>query len=223
MAPPSSDIGPILCLVVDRQAARHSPLQVVGEAVSGGVDWLQIRARELDGVALLDFARDLAGRAREAAVAGGRPLTVIVNRRLDISLALGQAGAHLGFDAVDPVDARELLGPALPIGVSAHGASEVESAARAGADYAHLAPIFDPLSKARERPALGPRALGEAARQGIPVLAQGGIDAERCRNVIEAGASGVAVTGAISHAERPGEAARSLRRALDAAWGQRAR
>lgn len=155
---------------------------------------------------------------------------LLVNRRLDIALAAGADGVHLGFDAVEPGAARRLLGPETPseglaarslgpralVGVSCHSPEEVERAAAAGADYAHLAPIFDPFSKARERPALGLEALARAARAGIPVLAQGGIDPARARAALAAGAAGVAVTGAILAAPDPRAATTALRRALGA-------
>jgi len=134
-----------------------------------------------------------------------------------------RVGVHLGFDAPPLTRAREafaaLAGAPGPIGVAAHAPGEVAAAAAAGADYAHLAPIFDPLSKPRERPALGVEALGEAARRraGFRVLAQGGIDAAGAALALRAGARGVAVTGAILSAADPGAAAAALRATLDAA------
>jgi len=174
------------------------------------------------------------GGAR-APAPGGSTARVLVNRRLDVALVAGADGVHLGFDAVPPEAARRLLGPETPsdgrgadrragaalrpgtlVGVSCHSPAEVERAAAAGADYAHLAPIFDPFSKDRERPALGLEALARAARAGIPVLAQGGIDAARARAALAAGAAGVAVTGAVLGAADPRAAAAELRRALGA-------
>lgn len=187
------------------------------QAVAAGVDWVQIRERALEGRALLVHAEAVAAAARRGAAARGGPVRILVNRRADVALALGADGVHLGYDAVSPTAARRLLGPGRPIGVSAHAAPEVVAAARAGADYAHLAPIFPPRSKPPARPALGPALLAAAAAAGIAVLAQGGIDPERARSALAAGAAGVAVTGAILLAERPGHAAAALRAALDAA------
>ena len=93
---------------------------------------------------------------------------------------------------------------------------ELEGAAGASLSYAHLAPIFPPLSKAQSRSPLGLAALREAARHGVPVLAQGGIEAENARSCIEAGAAGVAVTGSILSADDPAAATAALRKALDA-------
>lgn len=202
---------PVLCLVVDRAVSRWPLVDAVRVAAESGVDWLQLRERGLEGAAWLDWAATLAETARAANPA----VRIIVNRRLDVALAIGADGAHLGFDAASPADASKLLGADALVGVSAHDTAEVRAAAKAGAGYVHLAPIFDPRSKPASRPALGLDPLAEACRQGIAVLAQGGIDAPRCAPVIAAGATGVAVTGTILLAQRPDEAATALRKSLD--------
>jgi thiamine-phosphate pyrophosphorylase len=197
--------------VLDRAAARHPLAEAVESAVVAGVDWVQLRERELEGGDWLEWAD-----AMSAAVRRGDPAAkVIVNRRLDVALAIGADGVHLGFDAPAVEDARALLGPDALIGVSAHACEELAPALSAGASYAHLAPIFDPRSKPASRPALGLQALGDAAEHGLPILAQGGIDPERCDDVLRAGAVGVAVTGAVLMADDSSRAAAELRRALD--------
>ena len=178
---------------------------------------MQLRERQLAGRALLELAAELAAAARRAAAARGGTVRIVVNRRIDVALALGLDGVHLGFDALDPARARALLGTGRLVGVSAHAASEVAAAAHGGASYAHLAPIFAPLSKASERAPLGLAALGAARHAGIPVLAQGGLDASNAGAAIASGAAGIAVTGAVLGAADPGAAARRLREALDAA------
>lgn len=184
-------------------------------AVAGGVDWVQIRERDLEAAPLLALAEALAGAARAAARAAGREVRVLVNRRADVALAIGADGVHLGFDAMDPAAARRLLGPGATLGISAHAPDEVGAA---GADYAQLAPIFAPFSKsAPGRPPLGLEALTAAARHGVPVLAQGGIDPARAAAARAAGAAGVAVTGALLLADDPRAAAAALRSALDGA------
>jgi len=102
------------------------------------------------------------------------------------------------------------------LGVSAHSPDEVESAARAGADYVHLAPVFAPLSKRSARPALGAAAVRAASRGGIRVIAQGGITPANAGELVRSGAAGVAVTGAILQAPDPAAATRALRAALAA-------
>ncbi len=185
-------------------------------AVAAGVDWVQIRERELEGRPLLELADRLAGAARGAARDAGRPLRIVLNRRADVALAIGAEGLHLGFDAMDPASARRLLGAGVALGVSLHAADQVADAA--DADYVHLAPVFAPLSKsAPSRPPLGLEGVRAAARHGVPVLAQGGIDADNAAAVCQAGAAGVAVTGAVLMSHDPGAAAAALRRALDGA------
>jgi thiamine-phosphate pyrophosphorylase len=178
-------------------------------AVAGGVDWIQVRARELEGEALLDHVDEI----RRAA---GHRARVLVNRRVDVALAAKADGVHLGFDSMPPEAARELLGRDALIGIATHQPEELPEAAGKSLSYAHLAPIFPPLSKASSRPPLGLAALQEAARHGVPVLAQGGIAADNARACIEAGAAGIAVTGSILASADPTGATAALREALDA-------
>ena len=197
--------------MLDREGARRTGL--VQAAVRGGVDWVQVRDREIEACELLA----LVDGVREEARAETHGVRVIVNRRADVALASGADGVHLGFDAMDPADARELLGCDALVGVSAHTPEEIpkESAASA-ASYAHLAPIHTPLSKPVAREPIGNRALAAAAARGLPVIAQGGIDVGSARAAIDSGAAGIAVTGAILQAEDPERAARALREAIDA-------
>ena len=193
--------------MVDRGCDRHPLLPTLSAAVATGVDWVQIRDRVLDGAAWLAWAREVA-----AAAAGAE---ILVNRRVDVALAMGTHGVHLGFDALAPDEAARLLPPGARVGVSAHSVEAVRTARDAGADYAHLAPVWDPISKPPERPALGLETLAEACETGLAVLAQGGITPDRCREAVRAGAAGVAVTGHVLLAEDPVAATRALRDALD--------
>jgi thiamine-phosphate pyrophosphorylase len=216
--------------VTDRSLARGPLEDVVSQAVAEGVDWVQVREKDLTGKSLLELSQRVARAARRGALSRGTsaaPVRVVVNRRSDVALALGRGrdvlpedridGVHLGFDGVSPAEARRLLGPEAWIGASCHTPPEVWAAREAGANYLHLAPIFPPTSKAARGPSLGLPALAASAACGLPVLAQGGIHAENAREVLAAGAAGVAVTGAILMAADPGKAAATLRRALDGA------
>ena len=196
--------------MTDATSAQKPLSEEVAEAVAGGVDWVQVRDRGLGGAALMQRVAEI----REAALRVRSDVRVLVNRRADVALAVSADGVHLGFDALEPGDVRELPRRWALIGVSCHSPAEVAAAHAAGADYAHLAPIFDPLSKARERPALGLAALRKAAACDLPVLAQGGIHADNAAQALEAGAAGVAVTGALLGASDPRAAAERLRRAL---------
>ena len=198
--------------MVDRACDRHPLLDAVRAAVEAGVDWVQLRDRELTGADYLSWARALRAASRGA--------RIIVNRRIDVALALALSGmdwgVHLGFDALPPAEARALLPADAEIGVSAHTPDEVRAARDDGASYAHLAPIWKPISKPSGGAALGAAGLRTACRFGLPVLAQGGVSAERCPEALAAGAAGIAVTGSVLLAEDPGAAAAALRAALDA-------
>jgi thiamine-phosphate pyrophosphorylase len=201
----------ILCLVVDRGSSRHPLSEAVAEACAGGVDWLQLREREFEGGAWLRWAEELGAAARSSAPG----IRILVNRRLDVALAMGADGVHLGFDAMPVAAARALLGPESLIGVSTHTPAEVHSLASGGVDYVHLAPIHPPKSKPASRPPLGSEKLAEACLAGVPVIAQGGLEPKHCAGAIRAGAAGVAVTGAILAAQDPRKAAEELRASLD--------
>jgi thiamine-phosphate pyrophosphorylase len=195
--------------VLDASASRFPLPALVETCVAAGVDQVQVRERALSGSALLALTDDV----RAAALRGGGA-RVLVNRRIDVAQAAGADGVHLGGDAVSPADARALLGASAWIGVSAHAPEEIDP--RGGASYAHLAPIFAPLSKTGERPPLGLEPLRRAAARGLPVLAQGGVTPGHVREILDAGAAGVAVTGSVLAAGDPAAAVRRLREALDA-------
>jgi thiamine-phosphate pyrophosphorylase len=196
---------------MDRGERPEAAPERVAAAVRGGVDWIQVRERDLEDAALLDLVDAVAVAARAAA--GSREVRVLVNRRVDVALAAGADGVHLGGGALAPAAARRLLPEGSLIGVTTHAAGETLSAPEV--DYLQLAPIFTPLSKPAERPALGLAALTAAAAGPVPVLAQGGIDAAGAAAARAAGAAGVAVTGAIWLAPDPCAAAAALRQALD--------
>jgi thiamine-phosphate diphosphorylase len=203
----------LLCLVTDRHASRLPLAEAVAAAVSAGVDWVQIREKDLEGAALLALADSVAEAARRASPA----VRVLVNRRSDVALAAALDGVHLGFDGVPPAVARRLLGEAKLVGIATHAPDEPEPEALPHLSYAHLAPIFAPLSKPANRAPLGLAALRAASRSALPVFAQGGIEAANAGECVRAGAAGVAVTGAILGARDPAAAAAALRRALDEA------
>ena len=204
---------PILALVVDARAAAGSLEDAVAAAFRNGADWLQLRDRQLETRAFLDWALPLARAARQAA--GPRANAILVNRRADIARAITADGVHLGFDALASEEARTFLGDDALVGVSTHYKDEIDPALLPGADYVHFAPVFDPLSKPAEREPSGLEGLTAACSRGLPVLAQGGITATNAASAIECGARGVAVTGAITKARDPGAATAELRAALD--------
>ncbi|MFK7894199.1 MAG: thiamine phosphate synthase [Myxococcota bacterium] len=221
---------PVLCAVLDVSAFHDAPRQTAQALFAAGVDWIQIRDRSATGEQLeataagVAAARDAAQKAeREGAAAAPR---VFVNKRADIAWATGADGVHLGGDALSVKHAGQLLPGALLLGASFHSENEISEAlgGRTASDsplhYGHLAPIWDPRSKPAERPALGLDRLATAAALGLPLIAQGGLDAERAGQAISAGAAGIAVTGLLTLAADPPAVARDLRAALDRAAPQ---
>jgi len=207
--------APVLCLVTDLATAPRALDEAIEECVAAGVDVVQVRARSLSGTKLLAHTELILRAARRGAAARNGEVRVLVNRRADIALAAGADGVHLGFDGMPVQDARRLLGPSAWIGVSTHDPQDARSARDAGATYAHLAPIYPPLSKAAERSPLGPAALTAASAFGVPIFAQGGVTPGNAVTCLRAGAAGVAVTGTLLQATDPGAATRALRAQLD--------
>ncbi|MBC7596722.1 MAG: thiamine phosphate synthase [Kineosporiaceae bacterium] len=180
----------------------HTPADVIDEIVGMGVDAVQIRAKHLTDRDLFEFTveviRTVAGRAR-----------VIVNDRLDIALAAGADGVHLGLDDLPVVQARRLAPRNFLIGGTCRNVAQARQAKADGADYIGVGPIFASTTKVGLPGPIGLDVLGEVA--GIlPSIAISGINAERLREVMAAGAHGVAVVAAISRAPDPARAARDL-------------
>lgn len=223
---------PILCAVLDGDALSRDPRGLAEALFEAGVDWIQLRDRTCAAATLLGLARSLVA-ARDAAhrpvsapgtlqdTATRRP-RVIVNKRADVALAARADGVHLGLDALDSHSLDALAPGRLVLGASIHSVAELETRLGAGEPlaYVHLAPVWTPRSKPAERTELGIEVLARAARRaaeaGVPLLAQGGLDAQRAGAAVAAGAAGIAVTGDIGGARDPAAAARALRRALDA-------
>ena len=221
MAPRASERRAILCVVLDAAACGPEPRSFAHRVFRAGADWIQLRDRTIQGCDFLAWARAVVEAARDEtkgprdSPASGR--RVLINRRIDIALAAGADGAHLGFDAPPPEGAKRLLPASALVGASFHSVDEVETANEGTPPYAyvHLAPIWTPNSKPAARPPLGPEALARACRGDLPVLAQGGIDPDRTARAVRVGAAGVAVTGAIRHDGEAERTIRRLRRALD--------
>jgi len=200
-----------LYLVTDRHQARGRSLQdVVSAALRAGVRAVHVRENDLPPRPLLALARELTDLARSY---GAR---VLVNDRADVCLTAGSDGTHLPATGLRPAAARRVLGPGRLIGVSAHSADEAARAETDGADFIVLGPIFETLSKRAFGPPIG---LGELERARmrcrVPLFGIGGVTAPRVREVVKAGAHGVAVVGSVMAAEDVERATRELLTALD--------
>ena len=200
-----------LYLVTDRHQTGGRPLRdVVHAALRAGVRAIQLREKDLPPRALLALARDLAGLARTY------DARVLVNDRVDVCLAAGSAGVHLPATGLPVAAARGLVGPDRLIGVSAHSADEAARAEREGADFVVLGPIFETPSKRAFGSPIGLRELERArTRCRVPLFGIGGITTDRVREVLKAGARGVAVVGSVMAAEDVERASRELLRELE--------
>ncbi len=198
-----------LQLITDRRAAKRGLAEAVELALAGGVDTIQVREK---GAAASEVFASVVEIAR---LARGRDVRVLVNDRVDVTLAARAHGVHLAAKSLPPAVARGLLEPWQLLGVSVHSVDEAVAAARAGADYVTFGHLYPTWSHQGE-PARGARALAEVvAAVDVPVLAIGGITAARVPDVLATGCAGVAVISAVLASDDPAEAARVLRDALD--------
>jgi thiamine-phosphate pyrophosphorylase len=201
---------PTLYLVVGGDAVRgRAVTDVAAAAVRGGVTLVQLREKSLPDAQLVACARALVGLLTQMGV----PL--IINDRVEVAIAAGAAGVHLGQDDAHAGQARSLLGPAGIIGVSAGTADEAATVSAALADYVGVGAVFPTGSKADAGPAIGVGGLAALmARLPVPVVAIGGIHAGNAAQLAATGVAGVAVVSAICGADNKEAAARSLRQAI---------
>jgi len=164
--------------------ASPARLDVVARNLAVGVEWIQIRDKDLSARALFDLV------TAAMKLPNPRGSKIIVNTRADVAIAAGAAGVHLPSGS--PA-ARFWRQPGFLIGVSCHHLEEVRQAQAEGADYAVFGPVFTPLSKSSVLEPRGLEGLAQAAAAvRIPVLALGGVTAENTAACIAAGAAGIA-------------------------------
>lgn len=195
-----------LYVVTDRSLSRGlGHLEVARRAVEGGADVIQLRDKELPGSELYSLAVEMCDIVHEA----GR--LFIVNDRLDIALAAGADGVHLGQDDL-PVSAARRIAPRAIIGTSVSSVEEAVKAEREGANYVAVSPLFDTGSKDDAGPGHGITVLrGVKKAVSVPVIGIGGIGRSNVAEVISAGADGVAVISAVLSQPDVAAAARDLR------------
>jgi thiamine-phosphate pyrophosphorylase len=179
---------------------------VVGPALRGGVDMVQLRDKDADDEAILRAA------ARFRALCGQHGALFWLNDRPDLAREAGADGIHLGQDDMPVAEARERLGPEVLIGLSKHSPAQFDAALLSEADQLSVGPVWETPTKAG-RPAAGLDYVRYAAEHGgeAPWVAIGGIDAGNVSEVVDAGARRVVVMRAIRDADDPGRAAAALR------------
>ena len=197
---------PHLHAVTDERIARRPDLErVAAELAAAGAGQLAFHARghELSGLEHYDLSLRLAAYP---------PTRLFINDRLDIALAVGAAGVHLGRGSL-PVDAARRLDPTWWIGKSVHDLDEARAAQAEGADYLFLGPVF-PTATHPDRAPVGLGVLRDVARLGLPVVAIGGVTVERVRGIRDAGAYGVAAIRAVWDAPEPAVPVRRMLKEL---------
>ncbi|HKB97505.1 MAG TPA: thiamine phosphate synthase [Terriglobales bacterium] len=197
----------------DERARRRALLDKIIEAVRAGVDYIQLREKDLSTRALEILARETLTAMRNGVplrTENREPRTgfrtrLLINSRTDVALAAGVDGVHLRADDLSPREVRAVVGlsahqPPAPdrffVAVSCHTAANVFRAESEAADFAVFAPVFEkkaaPALEKKNTPPTGLADLREACRANIPVLALGGVNLENAASCLNAGAAGIA-------------------------------
>ena len=195
-----------LYLITDRKLVTHyvSLITAVEEALKGGVKALQVREKDLGTRELLDMAyrmREITDKYRAK---------LFINDRVDIALSVEADGVHLGQNSIPPHAVRKIAKGKFMIGVSAHSIEEAKQAEKEGADFITLGPVYKTPSKLKYGQPLGVDIIRKTkAEISIPVFAIGGIKKDRIKEVMNAGADGIAlisgILGAKDIKEKTGE------------------
>lgn len=202
-----------LYLVTDRSLSLgRSTVDIVRAAVDGGATCVQLREKECSTRQFVAEARAV----REVLAGTGVPL--IINDRLDVALAVGADGVHLGQTDMHIADARRVVGSSMLIGISAECVEDAVRAEAEGADYVGISPVFSTPTKTDTAPALGLEGVAAIrAAVSLPLVGIGGVKPENAAEILRAGCDGVAVVSAIVSAPDPQRAASELKTIIRAA------
>ena len=179
--------------ITDTRISGISHADQVSLLADAGATFVQLREKN---VPALDFYNEAKAAL---AVARQRGVTLIINDRVDVALALGADGVHLGQDDLPPEAARKLLGDDAVIGYSTHNVAQANAAANLPVDYIAIGPIFETGSKANPDPVVGLDGLRSVryAIGDMRLIAIGGITEENAKAVVDAGADAIAVISAL--------------------------
>jgi thiamine-phosphate pyrophosphorylase len=182
----------------------RSTLDIISAALAGGVTLIQLREKDLPARAL----HELATEAR--ALTAAADALLIINDRLDIALAVGADGVHLGQNDL-PLTVARRLAPEMILGASSHDVPEARAAQMAGASYVNIGPLFPTQTKLWTEAYLGIEGLKEiAGRVDIPFTVMGGIKTHHILDLRAAGADTIALVTAVTAQPDPEQAARDL-------------
>jgi thiamine-phosphate pyrophosphorylase len=220
---------PLLCYVTDRRSlagigTAETPEEFqkkIEAAAAAGVDWIQLREKDLSGKDCAALTREALQRAKKASEASENnvvPTRILVNDRLDVALSERAGGVHLGEKSLPVQEAKRLVGASRKaedflIGVSCHSLEAAKSGAKNGADYLFFGPVFPTPSKAAFGAPQGLERLAEVCGAvSIPVLAIGGVTLENASSCFAAGASGIAAIRLFQDADDIASLVRALRK-----------
>ena len=195
--------SPPLLVITDRKQSNLPLAEMAQEVFKGGCRWLSLREKDLPPPERLALLRALVALGRKWNA------TVTVHEDIEAARSSGAAGIHLPGTG-SPARARKILGPSALIGLSCHDIDDIARAEEESADYVTLSPIFATPSKAGAVPLALDELADCAAKAIIPVIALGGIGPAEAGLCLEAGASGVAVVGAVMAATDPAGATSAL-------------
>lgn len=196
-----------LYLVTDRDCCgERSLIDVVSQAINGGVTLVQLREKHLS---TLDFVNE-ALQLKQLLRGTGVPL--IINDRIDVALAVDADGVHIGQSDMPYHAARKLLGKDKIIGLSVECMADVEQANTLDVDYIGISPVFSTPTKTDTAQPFGLDGLSEAVRLSVhPTVAIGGMNLNTVADVMKTGTDGIAVVSAIMSAQDPALAAQNLK------------
>ena len=195
-----------LYLVTDDQQPLHRLEHVVEQAVEGGVTMVQIREKQQDVRAFIKRAKAVKN------ILKGSNVPLIINDRVDVTLAVDAEGVHLGQSDMPAVIARQLIGPDKLLGLSVETQAQLTEANALPIDYIGLSAIFATPTKTDTKTCWGIEGLKRALETtNLPIVAIGGINETNIRELSNTGVQGLAVVSAICNADDPARAAKHLR------------
>lgn len=199
------DIYPVTCQELSK---GRTNLEVLAAVLAGGAKIIQLREKHWDKKDLYELAIEFRKRTRS------HDALLIINDHVDVALAVGADGVHLGQEDL-PIRAARNIAPELIIGASSHNLMEALKAEQDGADYVNIGPIFPTKTKENTVPFLGPEAISEIGPQlTVPFTTMGGIHPDNIGRVLEAGARRVAMITGITRAEDITARVRRLRKTI---------
>lgn len=196
---------------ITNDKSQTSPKDQILGVIEGGCRWVQIRLKEASDDDIRNLFAEIREKAKETLT------TVIINDRVELAKSLaadGVAGVHIGKEDMPAVEARETLGPDAIIGVTAHSFDELKAFKGIDVDYVGVGPFAFTETKENIAPVLGLEGISEIALMArefeieLPLVAVGGVKIDDVKPLLEVGANGIAVSGAIANNDDIAEATR---------------